>query len=341
LIKTTISTALAVLLIFAVSCSEDPVPEEVRLDSEATVDFEAAWRAANNMYPLFEFKNIDWDDVYERYRPRAEQTPPSGIYDLLDDLLAELKDAHVYYDHPLFGAWSPYVPRRITDDYDAFSLTVASEYFPYGFRRGGYTKVSYGVNDDNTGYIHVASLAIENMMDDFDDVMDYVRGTDGLILDFRTNLGGIQDNVDVLMSRFIGSTTASFAAFTVDGPAALPPYEPDTTRFTYTGPVVVLINGACASAPEAVTEMLQRLPNVTLMGDTTSGAGCWATDGHPGLVRLPSGRMVFIPTTCMLRQDGEPWERNGIAPDTRIVQTRQHIINRIDRQLEEALDLLK
>jgi hypothetical protein len=334
-------TALAVIFVFIVSCSDDPAAPDHPTDSEAVRDFEAAWRAANEKYPLFGFKNIDWDDVHGRYRPRAEQTDPSGIYDMLDDLLAEMKDAHVFYDHPLFGAWAPFVPRRIVDDYEAFSLSVIGDYFPYGLQKRGMYQVSFAVNDDNTGYIHVASLAVTDMMDDFDDVMDFVRDTDGLILDLRTNLGGIQENVDVLVSRFIETTTASFEARTVAGPVEMPPYEPDTIRFTYTGPVVVLISGACASAPEAVAEMLQRLPNVTLVGDTTSGAGCWATAGAPGAVVLPSGREIFIPTTYMLRQDGKPWEWNGIVPDDRAVQTKQHKLNRMDLQLEKALDLLK
>jgi carboxyl-terminal processing protease len=179
------------------------------------------------------------------------------------------------------------------------------------------------------------------MSGDFGDAMTYVRDTAGLILDLRGNLGGIAENVEMVIGRFIESPLESYEARTVEGPVELPAYQPDSLRYAYTGPVVVLINGACASAPEAVAELLQRLPNVTLVGDTTSGAGCWSVPQAPGTVSLPSGRSIYIPTTYMVRQDGEPWEWNGILPDIRVVQTRDHVVQRIDGQLEKAIELLK
>jgi hypothetical protein len=333
--------ALIVALAAVCSCSDNPASAPPRLETEATRDFEAAWAAANARYPLFDFKNIDWNEVHTRYRPRAEQTAGLAIYDLLSDLIGELKDAHAYYLDPLLTPLHPFTPARIIQDYNAFSLDVVKTYFTGGLLLAGHGRISYGVTGGNTGYIHISTLAENGMMDDFDTVMDYVEATAGLIVDVRGNLGGNTANTQALIGRFLESPLESFGAFTVDGPVVLPPYEPAAASYTYTNPVVVLVNGACASAPEALAELMKRLPFVTLIGDTTAGAGCWTITSAPGSVTLPSGKVVFIPTTAMVRFDGQPLEWNGIPPDVRVEQSPSDIAGGHDKQLEAAIAYLE
>lgn len=327
------------LLVLPLSCSDDAT-EPPHIDTEATRDFEAAWRAADTGYPLFDFKEIDWDGVHDRFRPRAEQTESADIHDLLYDLIGELKDAHANVPGPLFSPTTPFLPERVTRDIDAFRLDVVKKYFSSDLKLAGHGKVRYGVTDDNVGYIHISTLIDSGMMDDFYVVMEDVYGTIGLIVDVRGNLGGIIENVKAVVGRFIESPMESFAAYTVNGHVDQLPYNPTPVVYTYTNPVVVLVNGACISSPEALAEMMQRVPSVTLLGDTTGGAGCWSVPGAPGTVTLPSGRTVFIPTAYMVREDGEPWEWNGIAPDILVKQTPQDIDAGVDKQLEAAIDLL-
>ncbi len=330
----------ALLLLAVTSCGDDPAAPEPVIVSEATIDFEATWRVANQWYPLFNFKGINWQTIYNQYRSRAEQTPDSEIYDFLHDLLGELEDAHAFYRDSFFMNIYPFTPRRLLEDHDLFSLDVVKTYFSNDLLLAGHGRINFGKTDNNIGYVHISSLAETGMMDDFHVVMDTVRHTDGLIIDVRGNLGGIEGNAEVVIGQFIDSPMASFEAFTVLGPVTFPAYEPDTSAATYTRPVVILINGACASAPEALAEMMKRIPTVTLVGDTTAGAGCWSSPGAPGTTTLPSGRIIYVPTTYMLRLDGQPWEWNGILPDTLVEQTQQDILSGIDRQFEAALDLL-
>jgi C-terminal processing protease CtpA/Prc len=86
---------------------------------------------------------------------------------------------------------------------------------------------------------------------------------------------------------------------------------------------------------------MKQLPNVTVVGDTTAGAGCNDREGFRGNRRLPSGKLIHIPTWCITRYDGVPWEVVGIAPDIRVVQTAEDVRQGFDRQLEFALDLLR
>ena len=110
------------------ACSDDPAPP-VEIETEATYDLDAAWKAADSWYPLFDFKGIDWDDVYDRFRPRAERVSGLAIDTLLLDLIAELKDAHAYFFHPLLGPDYPWIPPRIARDFEAFDMDVVERYF--------------------------------------------------------------------------------------------------------------------------------------------------------------------------------------------------------------------
>jgi hypothetical protein len=323
------------------SCSEEP-GAPAGTANEATRDLEAAWGAANAWYPLFDFKGIDWDAVRDAYLPRARNTAGAAVDTLLLDLLAELKDAHAYFSHALLGPVYPWVPPRSARDHDVFDAGVVRTYFDEDLRAAGHGRIRYGITPDEVGYIHISTLGEAGMMVDFNDVMEHVRDTAGLVVDLRGNLGGNSGNNNyILISRFIHASMESHGAFTREGPVDLPPYFPDTNSFRYSAPVVVLINGAVASAPESVAEMMKRLPNVTLLGDTTAGAGCWTITPPSNTVDLPSGRSVYIPSAYMVREDGRPWEWNGIPPDVRVPQTPLDIVSGIDRQLAAAIDSLK
>ena len=119
------------------------------------------------------------------------------------------------------------------------------------------------------------------------------------------------------------------------------PIEPDTNRFIYTKPVVILINGASLSAAELFPEVMNQLSNVTVLGDTTVGSGCNDVDENiQGDYWLPTGEYIHIGSTYMLGFDGKPIEWNGVLPEIRVIQTVKDINNRIDEQFEYAIQLL-
>jgi hypothetical protein len=306
-------------------------------------DFEAAWNRINNVYPFFAFKKINWDSLHTVYRPRVEAAQGMEFHSVLRDLLAELKDGHVYYK-PLFSsAVTPWpTPRQIRDK-DAFSLQVVESYFAGELRATSSASIKYEILPDTIGYIAVTDFNHEHFAQEWPDVLEYVRNTKGLIIDSRPNTGGSIQNVEALVTRFISTPMIWPELFLLGEMRPLTPLQP-AGPFTYTKPVIVLINGCTFSAGELSTEILKQLPNITAVGDTTGGGGGAASNDSPGTVSkytLPSGMMINTPTGYFLRYDGKHFEWLGVPPDIRIEQTEADVKQGRDKQLEYAIDMLR
>ena len=59
-------------------------------------NFEALWSIMDERYCFFDYKNIDWNEVHQRYRSRiAQNMTDEELFGVLADMLAELQDGHV------------------------------------------------------------------------------------------------------------------------------------------------------------------------------------------------------------------------------------------------------
>jgi len=331
-----------VLFILAIVGCEDMIVKAPESNKNIE-DFDFAWQKINEVYPLLEYKKIDWDSIYTVFRPRAERAKGDEIYQVLHDLLAVLKDQHVFYLNEGGGLIGPYVaPRWLRDRY-AFSPYVVRKYFDRELRFACRDKVEYEILNGNIGYIYIATFDEEGLMNNFYIVMDYMEHTKGLIIDVRHNNGGLSENIRIIVSRFIHATLAWPRAFTKgEVPYYKDPIQPDMNHFKYTNPVVILINGASMSGAELFPEVMNQLSNVTVVGDTTLGGGCNdVADDIQGDYWLPSGKYIHIGTTYVLRYDGVPIEWNGVLPDIRVPQSKEDIDQGRDKQLEYAIGLLR
>ena len=306
-------------------------------------DFEAAWVRVDDVYPFLEFKNINWDSIYEIYRPRAEAARGDEFYFVLHDLLAELKDGHTYYRTDGGGQVYPFYPQRHFKDRHAYSPFVVRSYFNKPLRLTESKSMEYEILPDNIGYIFISDFQENYLVDEFPAVLDYVKNTNGLIIDIRQKRGGSLQNVEAVVSRFITEPLAAPKFYMLGETIELQPFQP-AQGFIYTKPVVVLINGSTFSAGELCTEILKQLPQVTAIGDTTGGGGV-ASNSQPqnarGAFVLPSGKTIYIGTGYFERYDGQTFEWQGITPDIRIVQTAKDIEAGRDKQLEFAIELLR
>ncbi|KAA3661347.1 MAG: hypothetical protein DWQ10_04725 [Calditrichaeota bacterium] len=338
IIKLLLCLSFVVLVFGCGNQSTGPDTSTIHMD-----DFEAAWNRVNDVYPFFEFKKINWDSIYVDYHPQVETAEGREFYTLLHELLAELKDAHVFYQLPIAGSVVPwYSPRQVRDD-KAFNLPLVKSYFHTNINTTTQGTAEYGVLQDSIGYIYLANLENGDLRDEFPGIIEYMRNTKGLILDIRQNNGGSIENMEVVVTRFMNSPMPGPKYYFLGEPLALDPLQPQGP-FTYTKPVVLLINGTVLSAGESTAEILKQLPQVTAIGDTTAGGGgaaSNASEATKGHYTLPSGILINIPTGYGLRYDGQHFEWFGVHPDIRVVQTEADIQNGRDKQLEYAIELLK
>ena len=328
--------ALTTLALF-LSCSDILVPESE--ENRNVEDFEAAWTHIDKVYPLFEFKKIDWDSIHTVYRARAEMTDGDEIYPLLYDLVGEIKDGHAKIHTKGGDGIRPYTPPRFVKDDKAFNPNLIRKYFDKPLQILAENAIAYEFITNNVGYVRLPTFGrvMRKNVDEIDKVVKYFTGADGVIIDVRDNNGGGSAGFVPIIERFIDSTISTGAAFRVDENFPQGNIVPNGS-IHFTGPIVILINGATFSAGEVFVDVLSQLEYVTLIGDTTAGGGVSANSDARHF--LPSGKSIKIHYEAILKLDGEPLEWNGVAPDIRVPQTEADIINGRDFQLEEAVELL-
>jgi carboxyl-terminal processing protease len=317
------------------SCADmvvgDPVPEN---DLQ---DFTDACATIRENYPYFQFKGINWDSVCALYLPRARQAQGDEIYSVLFDLLKELKDGHVELETTGGFPVRVYQTPRELRDKDAYNPLVVRKYFHAELRLTGSNNIEYGIMDGNIGYVYLSTFHEGSWINDFAGVLDYLQNTKGLIVDVRDNSGGTDITSRVVVGRFLISRMPYPSSYMkgiliTDPNAFLQPLGP----FRYAQPVVVLINGRSSSMAEGFAEQMKQIPTVTVLGDTTAGAG-----GEPRVFVLSSGRKIRVSTKDIRRYDGQPQEWNGIPPTIRVPQSATDAGAGRDKQLEYAIELLR
>ncbi|MFP4090411.1 MAG: S41 family peptidase [Cyclobacteriaceae bacterium] len=300
-------------------------------------NLEILWKTVDEKYSFFELKNIDWDEVKERYIARIpnREMREEELFDLLADMLFELEDGHVnlisdfdvsrnwlwYLDYPPNFNWNIIERNYLGDDY-----RIAG---PFRTKQIG-----------NVGYIHYDSFMSDISTDVLDRLLNSYQGTSGLIIDLRNNQGGLLLNSDLLMSHFVSEKYLAGYVRYKEGPGhqdfsrPIPHYiEPEDDIYIYTKPVVILTNRQVYSAANIFTAMMQQLPNVRVVGDFTGGGG-----GAPISSELPNGWRYRFSTNQFLNAAQEQIEE-GIAPDFRVDMLPEDEAAGVDTILEFALTL--
>ena len=300
-------------------------------------NFDLLWKTVDEKYSFFEFKNIDWDGAYRRYRPLVtEDMSEEALFRVMANMLFELRDGHVNLtsDFDVSRNWDWF------QDYPAnFDETILERnYLGKDFRI-----VSPFVTQEirEVGYIRYASFL--NLIDEdrLDQLIDGYRNTKGIIIDVRDNGGGALLNAETIATRLAERTgeeeiTVGYIRYK-DGPAhdeftrPFPLVLPEHRSFDK--PVVVLTNRSVFSAANAFVSYLSSLPNVTVVGDVTGGGG-----GAPYSGELLNGWKFRFSANQLMDLDQVPIE-NGIEPDIRVDITPEDEAAGRDTILETALDL--
>jgi len=133
------------------------------------------------------------------------------------------------------------------------------------------------------------------------------RDLQGVILDMRSNRGGLLDQAQSVSEVFIGDGVI----FSTQG------RHPDSQRTYKSGsrkatelPMVVLVNGNSASAAEIVAAALQDRGRAAVVGTTSYGKGTVQT-----VIRLPNEGELVLTWSRLLAPSGYTWNEQGVMPN--------------------------
>lgn len=133
----------------------------------------------------------------------------------------------------------------------------------------------------------------------------------GIILDLRSNPGGILQTVIDVTSRFLdeGLLVVSIR----DNEGNLEDLKANAQLITTDLPMVVLVDGFSASGSEVLAGALQGHDRATIAGSTTFGKG-----SVNYLQQLADGSGIYITAARWLTPDGNLIEGEGIEPDVEL-----------------------
>jgi carboxyl-terminal processing protease len=189
--------------------------------------------------------------------------------------------------------------------------------------------------DGNIGYMKVSRFAEDTTSLARKKAIEFKqRGVKGVILDLRSDPGGLLDAaVDVSSLWLPGGKTVLQEKR--DG-IVIRTYTSDGTATLAGIPTVVLINEGSASASEITAGALKDNKVATLMGTTSYGKG-----SVQKLENLSDGGVFKVTIAHWYTPGGKNIDKEGIAPDKKVERSADDIKNKRDPQKDAAVQALR
>lgn len=282
-------------------------------ENNAEGNFDALWTILDEHYCFFEEKNIDWQQLGNKYRKRIiPGTSSQELFAVCAEMIDELKDGHT---NLISGFDISYYKKWWTDYPQDFDYRVLQEhYLKFDYKTA--SGIIYKIMENNIGYMYYPSFSSTVGEGNLDWILSELAVCNGLIIDIRDNGGGELTNIETFVRRFIHKTTLAGYIRHKTGPEHNDFSEPypfyyepaDSNRIIWDKPIVVLTNRSCFSAANNFVAIMKSLPNVKIAGARTGGGG-----GMPFSAELPNGWSIRF-SACPIT---DPYNRNietGIDP---------------------------
>lgn len=185
--------------------------------------------------------------------------------------------------------------------------------------------------NDQIGYIRLSSFISKNASNEFSSALNSMKDKKGLIIDIRSNPGGLLSNAILISDMFLNSGTI---VSTVDRDGYKETARA-TRRYIVDKPVVILINKGSASASEIFSGALKDNKRAIIVGENSFGKGLVQE-----INRLPCAAGMNITIQKYLTPNGTDINKKGIEPDILVELTEEDIKNKNDAQLKHAQDVL-
>ena len=184
------------------------------------------------------------------------------------------------------------------------------------------------------GYLYISDFKVNTPEEVLDELELMSRlDTLALILDLRSNPGGLIDSAQKVASEFI---QGGLFMYEVDKEGVRKdwPIE-DGGIATEELPMVVIVNQFTASAAEAVAGALQDSGRAVIIGARTTGKGSASE-----FKTLSDGSAVYLPVSHWYTRSGNLIQGEGVIPDIESILTAEDRSSGIDSQLADAFNYL-
>jgi carboxyl-terminal processing protease len=315
-----------------------PLPAATNLDRETALQvFDTVWSAFDREYAMFVVKpEVDWSNLRVEFRARVPEARDNlKLADLLAEMLGHLKDLHAGvrigdFNVPVYDRARPLNANRLALPKLLGPVTVVGR------------DMSWCITDDGIGFIAIDRLIDWKLAQFFNDALEKMSQTRGLILDLRYNGGGSEPLGLEIAGSFLDRERIYAKSQYRNGPRhtdlGIPqsrvcqPKDP----WHYVAPVIVLQGQRTMSSAESLVLMLSQGPEVTTMGDRTAGSS-----GNPRSVDAGAGITANLPRWNDLDAEGKPFDAIGIPPDVVVDTTTASFSDQDDIVLAAALKRLR
>jgi carboxyl-terminal processing protease len=206
------------------------------------------------------------------------------------------------------------------------------------------------LTESKIGYLNVSSFS-EPTANQFDEELARLekRPLKGLVIDVRSNPGGLLDSASEMLSRFVENRIVCKMKMRNSKEEVVHSYPGFLKEFGY--PVVILVDGDSASAAEIFAGALRDYGLATLVGDHTYGKASVQnvfelTDGSSAKISLARYLLPFNGDISRKVDDDGQYVSGGISPDVLVKLSEEDLLTEPgnpekDPQLKKAVEIIQ
>ena len=187
--------------------------------------------------------------------------------------------------------------------------------------------------DKNIGYIQILSFISTSTPHEFLEALENTDKTEGLIIDIRGNTGGLLPNAVFVTNLFIprGKIVSIVGrnGFHKDIMA-------QDNNVNIEKPVIILVDGASASASEIFSGAMKDYRRAKLVGTKTYGKGMVQK-----IIPMPNETGLNLTIAKYLTPKGKDINKLGINPDVNLPLSAENILDKKDIQMEAAKTMME